>query len=352
MTQSPSLSIALGLGCSALFGAGFTWLGVPLGWILGAMAGAALYGNTAGITGRTRNLRRAGQLIVGTATAGVLTPALLDTMGDLLPAMVGAAIAANAFGLLLAWPLARIAGTDRTTALLSSLPAGMAEMATLAKQVNARTEIVTVVHTLRVILVVVCVPFFLGVSGSAPAVFIDTGGSMAALLACLGLGLAFALVSDRLGLLNPYIIMPMVIGIAFVLSGFRVAQMPVPLLIAAQVLIGFSLGARLKSEDLARMPRAALAGIVCGLALIAFMVLLVAPVLNTLTGTDLAVLMLGVAPGGLGEMIASAKALGVASALVAGFQFVRSFLTNMIVPPLLLRFAAGSSSKGNSNENP
>jgi uncharacterized membrane protein AbrB (regulator of aidB expression) len=64
------------------------------------------------------------------------------------------------------------------------------------------------------------------------------------------------------------------------------------------------------------------------------------------------VLVLGVAPGGLGEMIASAKALGVASALVAGFQFVRSFLTNMIVPPLLLRFAGQSSNKGNTNENP
>lgn len=352
MIKSPFLSKALGLGCSALCGAGFTWFGVPLGWILGAMAGAALYGNTVGITGKTRNLRRAGQLIVGTAMAGVLTPALLETMSDLLPAMIGAAIAANAFGLLLAWPLARIAGTDRTTALLSSLPAGMAEMTTLAKQVNARTEIVTVVHTLRVILVVVCVPFFLGVSGSSPAVIIDNGGSMVALLACLGLGLAFALVSDRLGLLNPYIIMPMVTGIAFVLVGFRVAQMPAPFLIAAQVLIGFSLGARLKREDLARVPRAALAGIVCGLALISFMVLVVAPVLNSLTGTDLAVLILGVAPGGLGEMIASAKALGVASALVAGFQFVRSFLTNMIVPPLLLRFAGRSPNKGNSNENP
>ncbi|MGJ8572008.1 MAG: AbrB family transcriptional regulator [Hoeflea sp.] len=352
MIKSPFLSNALGLGCSALCGAGFTWLGVPLGWILGAMAGAALFGNTVGITGKTRNLRRAGQLIVGTATAGVLTPALLETMGDLLPAMVGAAIAANVFGLLLAWPLAWVAGTDRTTALLSSLPAGMAEMATLAKQVNARTEIVTVVHTLRVILVVVCVPFFLGVSGSSPAALIDNDGSISALLACLGLGLTFAFVSDRLGLLNPYIIMPMVIGIAIVLAGFRVAQMPEPFLIAAQILIGFSLGARLKREDFARMPRAALAGIVCGLALIAFMVLVVAPVLNTLTGTDLAVLMLGVAPGGLGEMIASAKALGVASALVAGFQFVRSFLTNMIVPPLLLRFAGRSSNKGKPNENP
>jgi len=47
--------------------------------------------------------------------------------------------------------------------------------------------------------------------------------------------------------------------------------------------------------------------------------------------------MLGTAPGGLGEMIASAKVVGASAAIVAGFQFVRSFLTNMIVPPLIIR---------------
>jgi membrane AbrB-like protein len=218
--QRPGSVDCTRLAASALCAAAFAWSGVPLGWILGAMAGAALFGNTVGIAGRTRNLRRAGQLLVGTATAGVLTPALLDTMGELLPAMVGAAIAANAFGLLLAWPLARIAGTDRTTALLASLPAGMAEMASLAKQVNARTEVVTVVHTLRVILVVICIPIFLGVSGSGAPVAVDNGGSMAALIACLGLGLALALLADRIGLLNPYIIMPMLVGIVFVMGGF------------------------------------------------------------------------------------------------------------------------------------
>jgi len=352
MIKSPLLSLALGVVVSALFGAVFTWMGVPLGWILGAMAGAALYGNTIGLSGKTRYLRRAGQLLVGVATAGVLTPALLDTMGGLLPAMLAAAIAANVFGLLLAWPLAYIAGTDRTTALLSALPAGMAEMASLARQVNARTEVVTVVHTIRVILVVLCVPVFLGVTGSGIPDAAGNGGSVAALFACFGLGLAFALVSDRIGLLNPYIIMPMLVGILFVIGGYPIARMPTPLLIAAQVLIGFSLGARLKREDLARMPRAALAGVVCGLALIAFMALAVAPVLKLMTGTDIAVLVLGTAPGGLGEMIASAKALGVASALVAGFQFVRSFLTNMIVPSLLLRFTGQPPKKRNSNENP
>jgi uncharacterized protein len=45
-------------------------------------------------------------------------------------------------------------------------------------------------------------------------------------------------------------------------------------------------------------------------------------------------------------MIASAKALGTGAALVAGFQFTRSFLTNLIAPPLILRWAGRPSVGG------
>jgi uncharacterized protein len=113
-------------------------------------------------------------------------------------------------------------------------------------------------------------------------------------------------------------------------------------LVVAQILIGFSLGARLKKEDFARVPRAALAAIICSGGLIAIMIFGFVPILRLFVDETPVSLALGVAPGGLGEMIASAKALGAASAIVAGFQFTRSFLTNVIAPPLLVRFAANT----------
>jgi uncharacterized membrane protein AbrB (regulator of aidB expression) len=45
--------------------------------------------------------------------------------------------------------------------------------------------------------------------------------------------------------------------------------------------------------------------------------------------------LLAAAPGGLGEMIATASALGVAAAMVAGFQLTRSIFTNIVVAPLV-----------------
>ncbi len=61
------------------------------------------------------------------------------------------------------------------------------------------------------------------------------------------------------------------------------------------------------------------------------------PFLLTWIDADRLSVVLGLAPGGLGEMIATSKAVGGATALVAGFQFVRSFITNMLVPPIVSR---------------
>lgn len=350
--MTPVLVFAGGLVTAAFGGWLFASAGVPLAWILGAMTGSALWANLAGAGKGTRYARRAGQLVVGAATGAILTPDVLDEMVGLLPAMIAAAVVANATGILLAWPLARLAGVDRRTGLLSTLPAGMSEMASLAREVGARAEVVTVVHTLRVVLVVGCVPFLFGFSRSTVAVPAAPDATVAALVACVVSGAVLAMAGRRLGMLNPWVVMPMAAGVAIVALGFPLATMPRPLLVAAQVCIGFSLGARLRREDFARVPRAAVVGLGCNIALIATMLVLALPLFARWTGIEAPTLALGLAPGGIGEMIASAKALGAAAALVAGFQFTRSFLTNLLAPPLILRLAGPAAAKADTDENP
>lgn len=341
MISNPILQLGGGLLASALAGWVFSFTGIPLAWILGAMAGSALWANLVGLGGKTKYVRRAGQLLIGGATAAVLTPDILGQLISFFPAMLLAAAVANGLGVALAFPLQKIARVDRKTALLSTLPAGMSEMASLAKETGAQTDVVLVVHTLRVVMIVVLVPFLFGVDRGAvqPATYSD--GSVLALAACVLGGGAVSYVTSKLGVLNPWVIMPLAVGIALVSFQVPIAAMPGWIIVLAQILIGFSLGARLKKEDFERVPRAALGAIICSGGLIAIMIFAFVPILQMFIDADSATLALGVAPGGLGEMIASAKALGVASAIVAGFQFTRSFLTNIIAPPLLVRFAVG-----------
>lgn len=341
MILGTNLTLAGGIATSAGVGWFLSLTGIPLAWILGAMLGSAVYANTVGLGGKTKYARRLGQLLIGAATAAILTPDILGELWSFLPAMIVAAFVANALGVLLAFPLQKIAGVDRKTALLSTLPAGMSEMASLARETGAQADVVMVVHTLRVVMIVVLVPFLFGIDRGAVAAEVDPQASLAALATCVAGGLLLSIVTARLGVLNPWVIMPMAVGIALVSMNVSIATMPWWLIVGAQVLIGFSLGARLKREDFARVPRAALAAIICSGGLILIMVFGFVPILLLFIDVAPVSLALGVAPGGLGEMIASAKALGAAAAIVAGFQFTRSFLTNIIAPPLLVRFAVG-----------
>ncbi|MBO0905911.1 AbrB family transcriptional regulator [Jiella sonneratiae] len=338
MTPRAGLRLSGGLVSAALVGIAFHLLGLPLAWIFGSMLGSAVYANCVPGIGRTHLIRRAGQLLIGSSVASVLDVATIRDVAGYLPAMVAAAVASNAVGVLLALPLARLAGVDRLSALLAALPAGMSEMASLAADLGARADFVMVAHSLRVVLVVLTVPVLIGLDRSgAPLPAGPAGGSVEALVACLLLGSLLAYGASRMNLLNPWIIMPMSVGVALVLAGFQLAAMPSPLLAAAQIAIGFSLGTRLKREDLTRLPRATLAGLAASLALVAAMMVLAAFVMPGLTGLGFSSLALAMAPGGLGEMIATAKALGLASALVASFQFVRSFMTNLLAPLIILK---------------
>lgn len=319
----------------------FALIGVPLAWILGAMAGAAVYANLIGPTRNTKIARRTGQLILGTSAAAVLTPEILAAMLGLLPVMVGAALLAILVGVGAAGPFAAIARVDRTTAMLSALPAGLAEMASLAQDRGARSDVVTVTHTLRVFAVVTIVPFVLATyAAPTPAEEVLTSpGTLGwlSILTCVSLSAAVSLLAGRLGMINPWIVVPMVVGAGLAALDLPVARMPQPLLIAAQILIGGSLGAQLLLTEFARLPRVLVGAVVSTSLLGLVMLMLCGPLLAVFLELDLLSLLLALSPGGFGEMVASAKALDAQVAVVVGFQFVRSLLTNLAAPLLVGR---------------
>lgn len=318
----------------------FAYLQVPLAYILGAMAGSALYGNLFSPLGFGRYIRRFGLLVIGTGVATLLTPAVVSDLVKLFPLMLGAAIVANLVAVVLAWPVGKIAGIDRVSSILACLPAGMAEMATLARDLNAQEHAVTLIHTLRVILVVTLMPILLGVSGARrPAPHVDLSALDAALLVGVFIGgFLLARVAARVGLLNPWVIAPMALGIAAVGMGGSLPRLPQWVVVVAQLAIGASLGARFRIRQMRELPRAAVGGVFVALVLIAILPVGLAELVNVFSEFDFTTLSLSLAPGGLGEMIASAKALGLASATVAGFQFVRAVVTNLVVPILIKRW--------------
>jgi membrane AbrB-like protein len=331
------LLVGVTLFIAALGGFTFQALSLPLAFILGPMVGSAIITNLVAPMKGGRFLRRGGQLFVGASVGSVLSPDVIAEFVRLLPLMFTVAIASILIGLALALPVAKIAGIDRLSAVLSCLPAGMAEMATLAHELDADEQAVAIIHTLRVIMVLTFIPLWLGLAarGVVPPMPPHTYDGAADILILVAVAGILAAVATRLRVTNSWIIAPMLLSLAVVSFGHVLPPVPSPLLIAAQIAIGASLGLRFRVDQMQELPRVALAGLLSGLLLIGAAFIGLTWFVERFTDLDHVSAILAVAPGGLGEMIASAATLGLLAAAVAGFQMTRSLMTNLLAPPLI-----------------
>ena len=125
-------------------------------------------------------------------------------------------------------------------------------------------------------------------------------------------------------------------GMQAVLSG--TTALPSWCGVAGQILVGVSLGSAIDLAVLRQFRAMLAAGIIAVATLVATGLVGGAVIAATglLRRTEA---VLGTIPGGLGEMVAAATALGVDSAVVAGMHVAR-LLVVLLTIPLLVRWAA------------
>jgi uncharacterized protein len=185
---------------AAIGGFAFSLVGLPAGWLLGALVTSAIFREIFGEVRFTGKLRRAGQLVVGTAVAGLLSPPVVATLGGMIGWILVAAITINLICLAISFPIARISGLDRRTSALCCLPGGLSEMAALAREVGANDQAVAIFHTIRVTLIVIAVPLLLGGLGfeeQAPTGEVGAAGSYWPLILIAAISAPLATVASR-----------------------------------------------------------------------------------------------------------------------------------------------------------
>ncbi|EHR53300.1 membrane protein AbrB duplication [Saccharomonospora marina XMU15] len=114
-------------------------------------------------------------------------------------------------------------------------------------------------------------------------------------------------------------------------------QLPTPWQVTAQLLAGTVVGLTIKPGVLRELRSVLLPGLVVVLGLIGFGVgwgILI----GYASSTDVPTAVFGMVPGGVGEMLASATAVGADAAVVAAMHVVR-LLVVLSTLPLLLRLA-------------
>lgn len=304
-------------------------------------------------------LRNAGQWVIGAALGLYFTPQVGELVWSLWWAIglgiVWALALGYGFGVWLQHRHAAelmqghdgaLAATVRATSYFAGAIGGASEMTLLAERAGARTDLVAAAHSLRLLLVVILLPFGMQWFQLHWGLHVNTallpGPRVAHWPGLLWLALATgagALVMRWLKRTNPWFMGAMLVSMGLTLSGQQWSDVPKELSNAAQMVIGISLGVRFQKEFIQTAPQWMLSVLIGSLCMLLASAGL-GWALAEITGLHPATLILGTAPGGIAEMAITAKVLELGVPVVTAFQVCRLVTVLMLVSPLYHRWVA------------
>jgi len=219
--------------------------------------------------------------------------------------------------------LRRFAGFDAKSAYFAAAPGGLSEMILLSDDAGADVRRVSLVHALRVLLLVTVIPIVADRLGlMTPAATPTAALTLIDALVLIGAGLAGFVAGRFLRLPNPMLLGPMLASAAVHVAGWTDSQPPDTAIALAQIVVGAAVGTRFTGLA----PGEVVATLGHGAVMTALMLLLsagFAVVISPLAGLGLLSLMIAYVPGGVAEMALVALALGVDPAFVAVHHAVR-----------------------------
>lgn len=243
-----------------------TYLDTPLPWMIGplfATAGARLLQAPLYCP---VPVREAGQWAIGTALGLYFTPVVMHILLARLGLIAAGVVFALSLGILCAGLLRKLSDADRPTAFFSMAVGGASEMAAQGEYYGAAVEFVAAVHSLRIMMVVVVIPFalkFLDIHGSdayAP------GTREVAYAGLAGLVLVTTMTAaalKRFGWPNAWVIGPFLMSIALTANGVTLSTLPEWSIHLGQLFIGISLGTRFTPTFLRSAPRFMVSVMLC-----------------------------------------------------------------------------------------
>jgi membrane AbrB-like protein len=298
---------------------------LPLPWLIGSLftiAGLSLAGAPVRLIPWGRP---AGTIVVGASTGLQFSAGLVAKLMALLPLMILAAFVSTLIGALGGLLYMRLTGVDRTTAFFATVPGGVVETTTLAPHYGAQLEPIMVAQTTRVALIVAFAPFLvISLVGSAaqdPLATVPVAPWLP-MLTLLAVSAAVGILLARTRSPSAFLLPPLFLAAVCAGFGWIEGRMHDLLLIAAQIVIGSSLGAQFRPEFLTRLFGLLRAACVVLLFTGGAMAVLAATIAWVI-GYSVPTMVLAMAPAGLAEMVLTGKLLGLDPAVITGFQLTR-----------------------------
>lgn len=340
MPRWPEIArIALTLAVALAAALVFERLRAPLPWMIGPLLVTAAGGMAGARPVSSTGLRNIGLWLIGVALGLYFTPQVVALLPALAPALLAGILWAFVIGYAFyrfLWRFNAVGGIDRTSAFFAAAIGGASEMALLAERHGGQVDRVAAAHSLRVLLVVVLIPFAYQAAGIH-----GIDAARPALQEVRPLGLALLVLSSAGGIAllavlkapNPWVLGALLATMLLTANGVELSALPPSASNAGQLFIGVALGSRF-TADFARAAPRWLATVAVGTLAMIGASAGFAWLLAHAVGLHPATVALGTSPGGIAEMSITAKVLALGVPVVTAFHVTRYVAVLTLTAPL------------------
>ncbi|WP_281201350.1 AbrB family transcriptional regulator [Bacillus altitudinis] len=258
------------------------------------------------------------------------------------------------FSILLAmlsgFVLWKLSKTDMLTSFVGTAPGGLSAMPGIAQEFGANTAVVSLVQTIRVLMVVLTIPFtvfYLNTKSQSDVVVAQGSAFSSGVFTISNISWTAALIlgawlmsrlAVRLHFPAPWLIGSM-LGVAALQVGAGaltghdlIPYWPAQANIASQVFLGATIGSKMNKQMFVGLKNTLIVAVVSSAGLIAATVLSSIAIAE-ITGISVITAILAFSPGGIAEMATTAVTLHEDSTFVVAVQVVRIILVIAMLPP-------------------
>lgn len=344
------ITITSQLAVGILAGLIFSWLQIPVGWLLGSMIGGIAY---CVILGNPQPLPKmfitVGKAFIALYTAARFSWDTINVAATYAVPLLLCVLISGALSLFHGYLLSRLSGIDRVTGLVAFIPGAASSIVPIAEEMGADAVAVAVFQSLRLLLVVLLIPsaagfFFPADLNSSMTMAVATTTvnnssipmwlNLIVLAVCCVVGIWGG---KRLNLPASGFLGTFVVGLAVFWGSPYELQVPQWLFAVGLLCVGLSIGVKFDIKTVNKLLKAVLIEIALVISLI-LLCLGVGYEFHVFTHVDTITSLLGFTPGGLEAMVATVMQLGGDTGLVLAMQLTRMLII-IALGPWLVNFA-------------
>jgi membrane AbrB-like protein len=319
------------MAIGALGGWIFVKLRMPLPWMLGSMTACTLAALLRVPVAAPGVVRPPMTMVIGVMLGVGFTPAFFDSIVHWIPTVLGLAAFIVVSGAACVFYFRRVAGFDRPTAYFAGMPGGLVEMVLVGEEKGGDARTIALVHSGRVLLVVLTLPFLVQVVSGAElgarrqfgVSIVETAWTDEVWL--FSTAIAGSLLGAVLRLPARLLLGPMLASAIVHATGWSRFVPAVEIVNLAQLVLGTTIGCRFAGIEPKEILRT------LALSMGSTVILLVitfafAHAVSAVSVYEPVPLILAYSPGGLAEMSLVALSLGIEVAFVAAHHVIRVFI--------------------------